>query len=184
MVISGYSYSAIASTDYLSIVVLIVHVLLALGHTLQLIYFKRSSSAWDSIAELLTLSLNSRPPTHVLKNTSAGIDQFDTYKRVTKIRARHEVHADDFTTEDTYKHPEIIFDKIANVTLIEMVCSIPRASTVPVQGHHHAASSSTSSSLFSLHRSYPLQNLSPTRIRKSASDPSLRVMVPDELYGD
>lgn len=194
MFLGGYSYRAEAVTDYLSIVVLMVHVLMALGHTIRLLYFKRTSSAWGSIAERLALSLNSRPATNASRNTSAGINHFDTYKKVAKTRASHESHdvdeLDDFTTEEAPKHPEIMSNESAKHTPIEMdslisntlSVQVPRAWITPVQSNHKA-NSSTSSSTFSLHRSYPPQTMSPRWIRKSISSPSLCVTKHDELYG-
>jgi len=83
--IGGFSYQAKAPTDYLAIVVLSVHIVLAISHSIHQIYSARSSSAWDSLTELLVLMQLSTPATDELRNTGAGIKTMETYGKIIKV---------------------------------------------------------------------------------------------------
>jgi hypothetical protein len=83
--IDGLSYQARSITDYLAIIVLLTHILLALTHTAYLIWTRQSSAAWDSIPEVLALAYNSYP-TPALQNTSAGIRCIETYRKLAIVR--------------------------------------------------------------------------------------------------
>jgi len=85
--INGLSYRAQSVTDYLAITVLLTHMLLAVGHSVYLIWRRKSSAAWDSTAEILVLAHNSRPSNHALRHTSAGIQCLQTYGKIAVIRA-------------------------------------------------------------------------------------------------
>ncbi|KAL6713894.1 hypothetical protein ACLMJK_008388 [Lecanora helva] len=85
--ISGYSYKASVLTDYLSVSIVIIYMLLALCHTIELILRRQVSACWDTITELFALMQNSRPATVALKNTCAGIKELGTYAQVAIIRA-------------------------------------------------------------------------------------------------
>ena len=85
--IGGLSYLASQPTDYLAIIVLLTHVLLAVAHTIFLVLTRESSSCWDSVSELLVLLHNSRPAPAALRNTGAGIRNLDTYGQVAVVRA-------------------------------------------------------------------------------------------------
>ena len=87
VVIQGMSYRAQYVTDYLSIAVLSTYILLALGHTVYIVYRRESSSAWDTITEMLTLAYNSLPRSETLENTSAGIESLDTFSKIATVRA-------------------------------------------------------------------------------------------------
>ncbi|KAK0717844.1 hypothetical protein B0T26DRAFT_647722, partial [Lasiosphaeria miniovina] len=84
--ILGLSYQAQNITDYLAISVLLAHIFLALGHTLYLLWHRKSSVAWDSIPEMLVLAHNSRSSGFALKNTSAGIRSIETFRRIGMVR--------------------------------------------------------------------------------------------------
>ena len=84
--VNGYAYYASTTTDYLATAVAAAYILLALAHTAWALYRRVSSSAWDSITELLVLCQNS-PPSAVLHNTSTGIHRLATYTKMVKLRA-------------------------------------------------------------------------------------------------
>ena len=90
--ITGYSYKAGNITDYLSIAVLFVHIVFALGHIIQLLVTGHSSGCWDTITELLALMHRSQPAPTTLKNTCAGIKELTTYAQVAVIRAIHQTN--------------------------------------------------------------------------------------------
>lgn len=71
--IQGLAYQAQYITDFLATTVLLAYILLALVHTIYLLYMHKSSWAWDSVIEVLTLAYNSCPTSQTLQNTSAGI---------------------------------------------------------------------------------------------------------------
>ena len=85
--ITGYSYQAGTITDYLAIAVLLIHALMAIIHTVNVIITRQSSGCWDSVTELLALALNSRRATTALPNTCAGIRELDTYGKIAVVRA-------------------------------------------------------------------------------------------------
>lgn len=68
----GWLYTASETTTILAITVMLAYCLLVLGHIIYYTIFGVSSSAWDSIAELVALAMNSSP-TKTLQNTCAGI---------------------------------------------------------------------------------------------------------------
>ncbi|KAH8894664.1 hypothetical protein GQ53DRAFT_643452 [Thozetella sp. PMI_491] len=76
---TGYVLSSTGWFDYLCIVVLLTHSVLALAHTLFVVWRGETSGAWDTILELITLAKTSRPPSSpILANTCAGIKSFKT----------------------------------------------------------------------------------------------------------
>ena len=82
----AFCLKATSSTDYLAITIILVHVLLALLHSAYCVSSGVSSSAWDSMSELLTLAQNSRPANQLFRNTSAGIQMGKTYRHKARIR--------------------------------------------------------------------------------------------------
>ena len=105
--ITGYAMLASSFTDYLAIAALLLHALLAVIHTCELLWTRRSSSCWDTVTELLTLAHNSRPSDKALKNTGAGITQLATFSKLARIRA---VHAAGLT--ETPASVELLFDDV------------------------------------------------------------------------
>ncbi|RSM15464.1 hypothetical protein CDV31_004900 [Fusarium ambrosium] len=83
--INGIAYKANSVTDYLAITVLLAHMVLVLGHSVYLVYTRRSSDAWDSVMEMLILAHNSQPTSHALWNTSAGICSLETFKKLAAV---------------------------------------------------------------------------------------------------
>lgn len=73
-------------TDYLSVVVLLLHMIVALAHTLHLLLTRYSSASWDTLEELVVLAQVSRTDTKDLRNTSAGIKRLSTMGLNTRVR--------------------------------------------------------------------------------------------------
>ncbi|KAK3988870.1 heterokaryon incompatibility protein-domain-containing protein [Cladorrhinum sp. PSN332] len=85
MEVKGYAIKPNAWFGYLSMAILLIHALIAIGHLCVLIVapcIKQGvvfGNMWESVPELLALALNLEPPTlrgeHGLENTCAGIDR-------------------------------------------------------------------------------------------------------------
>ena len=88
--LAGYAYEASKPTDYLSIAVLLLYILIAFAHTLRLLVTRRSSVCWDTIEELVLLAKTSdyRTLGTPLKNSSAGISWLPTMALRTRIRSK------------------------------------------------------------------------------------------------
>ena len=95
IIINGFAFLASSITDYLAISALLLHSLLALVHTAELIWTRRHSSCWDTITELLALAQKSLPAAQTLKNTGAGITQIRTFAKTAKVRAITDTNADE-----------------------------------------------------------------------------------------
>lgn len=85
--VTGYAYKASRVTDYLSMVVLLLHIIVALAHTLYTFFTRLSSGSWDTVEELLVLAQVSRTDTTDLRNTGAGIKRFSTMALNARVRA-------------------------------------------------------------------------------------------------
>ncbi|TVY76140.1 hypothetical protein LSUE1_G008647 [Lachnellula suecica] len=105
MRITGYAYQA-SLAQYLAMSVLLGHLVLALGHTIWVIWRRKTSDSWDSISKIIALAQNSSPAFHALNNTSAGIDRAITYSRKAKIRA---TDVPGFYDGD---HVELVFEEV------------------------------------------------------------------------
>jgi hypothetical protein len=164
IVITGYSFKASAITDYLSISLLSLYILLAVTHTTHLVYQAQSSGCWDTLTELMALMHNSHPTRKALHNTSGGINQLKTYSQVAAIRAVEYSHSHGTTTHDV----ELMFpddedndnnnnneasieltdfpdDWSSNASRISTWPLLARESCVPVASSVHARTSSKSS---------------------------------------
>jgi hypothetical protein len=110
LTIQGLSYRAGLSADYLSISVLLGHIILATAHTLWLLWKKKSSGCWDTITELVTLAQNPRPAHTVLENTSTGIKCIGTFAKVATV---HVVRDSDLNEEHPTPppHVELVFSE-------------------------------------------------------------------------
>ncbi|KAL2211236.1 hypothetical protein CC79DRAFT_1392604 [Sarocladium strictum] len=74
--------------DYLAIVILLTHAVIALVHTGLTVYWRDTSGAWDSILEMIVLSQISPPPANgTLDNASGGIRSYKTVKLRSWIEA-------------------------------------------------------------------------------------------------
>jgi hypothetical protein len=103
MKISGFSFQRSLAT-YLSMAVLLAHLLMATANIIYVVYKRRTSNSWGTIAELIALSQNSQQALDVLPNTSGGINSRKTFLQMAKIRVRR-VH--DVPSRD---HVEMIFE--------------------------------------------------------------------------
>jgi hypothetical protein len=92
--VTGYGYQSSTSSDYLSLIVLFSHLLLALMHTVYIMSTRRTSGCWDTISELVALAQQSQPAGSELRNTCAGITRLETFKHNVRIKAsgKHEEH--------------------------------------------------------------------------------------------
>lgn len=102
MQISGYSFQ-ISLAGYLSMSVLLAHILMASAHIYWLIKKRQTSRNWGTISELITLAQNSRPAIHALENTGAGIEHLTTFARIARIRVRQQPEFSDL------EHVELLF---------------------------------------------------------------------------
>ena len=85
----GYVIAAVDWFDYLSIGLLLLHILVAFAHTAYVLFSRQTSEAWDSIPELIALSQASPPPAGgQLASSCAGIRTFGTMGRVAVVEAR------------------------------------------------------------------------------------------------
>jgi hypothetical protein len=102
MQITGFSYR-ISLAGYLSMSVLLAHVLMASIHMSWLLKKRQTSHSWNTISELIALTQNSQPAAHALKNTGAGINLMKTFASIAKIRVRqHPIFLE-------LEHVELIF---------------------------------------------------------------------------
>jgi hypothetical protein len=102
MEISGFSFKR-SLAAYLSMSVLLIHVLMATAHIIYVIRKRRTSSSWGSVAQIIALSQNSPPAFDILTNTSGGIKSRKTFLQMAKIRVRR--------TPDlpNHEHLELLF---------------------------------------------------------------------------
>ncbi|KAH6951456.1 hypothetical protein DER45DRAFT_648343 [Fusarium avenaceum] len=91
MQIHGYAMSVVGWFDYLCIAVLLTHTVIALAHSIWIIWHRRTSDAWENITEMMALGLNSERPDLTgedgLSNTSAGIRTWVPTQQVGWIEA-------------------------------------------------------------------------------------------------
>ncbi|KAL9121068.1 MAG: hypothetical protein Q9187_002373 [Circinaria calcarea] len=105
VIITGYSFLASATTDYLSMAVLFAHALIALASFIWTVWKRNGSGCWDTFTEVLVLAQNSRPAAKTLMNTCAGIGNLTTYSRTAEIRAT----GTDGNGEGKPNHLELVF---------------------------------------------------------------------------
>ncbi|KAI5457074.1 hypothetical protein BGZ63DRAFT_417405 [Mariannaea sp. PMI_226] len=77
---NGYALATRGAFDVFCIIILLLHALIAVVHTIWVVFNSpETSGAWDSILELVVLTLKSPAPTDpILSNTSAGVKSFRT----------------------------------------------------------------------------------------------------------
>ncbi|KAL2846346.1 hypothetical protein BJX68DRAFT_268810 [Aspergillus pseudodeflectus] len=85
MKISGFSMQSSLAT-YLSMSVLLVHMVMATIHIIFLLVKRHTSGSWSTVGELIALAQNSPPAYEALANTGAGIQHSKTYSHVARIR--------------------------------------------------------------------------------------------------
>jgi hypothetical protein len=85
--VTGFGCKASGPSDYLCILILLVHLILASGHTIYVLGFShRTSGCWDTFSELVALAQQSIPAKRVLRNTCAGIERSRVYSKPVRIR--------------------------------------------------------------------------------------------------
>jgi hypothetical protein len=72
----------------MSIAILGVHIVLAVGHMLILLYTRRLSRAWGTIEELVILAYNSATRPAAFKNCSSGVDNPKTLEKKVRVGTR------------------------------------------------------------------------------------------------
>ena len=82
----GMGYKMVSTANYLALVVLFIHVFLALGHSIWAIYTRETSSAWNSVTEIITLALISHAPSQGFQNVAAGIEEYKTLQTPVRVR--------------------------------------------------------------------------------------------------
>lgn len=87
-IFTGYVIAAVDWFDYLSIGLLLLHIVVAFAHTGRVLMLCQTSEAWDSVPELIALSQMSSPPTGgQLASSCAGIRTLGTMGRVAIVEA-------------------------------------------------------------------------------------------------
>jgi hypothetical protein len=115
---------ASSATDWLAIVILIGHILIALGHTIHLILYRKSSASWDTTAEVLALAHNSRSSKKALKNTSAGIRTKVPFSKVAYVKAvssEKSTPAGVMAVMQATDHAELIFVENEDESVIDVL---------------------------------------------------------------
>jgi hypothetical protein len=95
------AYKASTTTDYLALSVVLIHLVIAVGHTILLLKPKESSGCWDTLPELLALAQQSAPSTAALKNTSTGIYRLESFRNSVRV----------LISRDDEEHVDLKFDK-------------------------------------------------------------------------
>lgn len=100
----GWLYSGSGTTTRLAVAIMLCYCILVLGHIIYSAIFGVSSTAWDSVAELVALTMNSSP-TKILQNTCAGIVGRQALKTTVRVMAT------------TPGHLELVFGEIEDPNL-------------------------------------------------------------------
>lgn len=128
-VFQGYAYNTRGVIPKLAICVLLIYCAFALAHILYAGISGISSTCWDSIAEVTALAVNS-PPTKALRNTCAGITEFDIFKLPVRILTMRDEEGDG-------EHLELIFGNVVEKSVEHRVIKANRAyGTMPSMKPH------------------------------------------------
>ena len=100
----GYAYNTHGAIPKLAICILLTYCAFALGHVLYAGISGISSTCWDSIAEVTALAVNSHYAKE-LRNTCAGISEFDIFKLPVRILATRDREGD-------REHLELVFGNL------------------------------------------------------------------------
>lgn len=103
-VFQGYAYNTRGVIPKIAICVLLLYCAFAIGHILYAGISGISSTCWDSIAEVTALAVNS-PPTKALRNTCAGITEFDIFKLPVRVLTMRDDEGDG-------EHLELVFGDV------------------------------------------------------------------------
>ena len=93
----GYGYQWRGSkTVHFAIMVLLVHVAMAVGHLLYVLWKicvlgQGIGSSWDQFTELIALAVNSKSSSR-MQNTCAGIETWATWREVVSVRETYAGH--------------------------------------------------------------------------------------------
>lgn len=101
----GFVMAAVGWFDYFCIVVLLIHALIALGHTFWVVLWSPSTSdVWESLPELLALGLNSEQPHATgaddLVNATTGITTWGPLKQVGWVEAVEDIDTAQTTAKE------------------------------------------------------------------------------------
>ena len=91
--LSGYGYDSSTTAVRLSLAVLLTYICVTVAHLIYTLITGNVATSWDSIAELVTLALNSQRPDS-LENTSVGVDTLETFRQLVNIRVNDENSAE------------------------------------------------------------------------------------------
>lgn len=86
----GLAFNTHSIPVKIALAILLLYSLAALLHLISSNISRLNSSAWDSIAELIALAVNS-PPTEHLRNTCAGISKIHVFRLPVRIVASNEI---------------------------------------------------------------------------------------------
>ena len=103
-VFQGYAYSTHGAIPNLAICLLSIYCAFAIAHIMYAGISGISSTCWDSIAEVTALAVNS-PPTKALRNTCAGITEFDIFKLPVRVLTMRDDEGDG-------EHLELVFGSV------------------------------------------------------------------------
>ena len=81
----GYVYSSAETTVQLALAVIALYTLIVVIYLLYSLATGHAATSWDTISELVMLTLNSKPPSH-LKHVSAGVECLATFREPVQIR--------------------------------------------------------------------------------------------------
>ncbi|KAL8730112.1 MAG: hypothetical protein Q9166_004311 [cf. Caloplaca sp. 2 TL-2023] len=82
----------------------VAHMVIALSHTLWVVFPGTSSGSWDTLTELVAHTQNSRPAYKALHNAASGMRVPATCRRVAKIRATR------YPSSNQADHLDLIFE--------------------------------------------------------------------------
>ncbi|RDW65733.1 uncharacterized protein DSM5745_09472 [Aspergillus mulundensis] len=108
MQISGFSLQASLAT-YLSMTVLLIHMVMAALHTFYIVIQRHTSGSWSTVGELIALAQNSQPALNALPNTGGGIKRSRTYAQVARIRVVSPRSPESTSSSDSEKRIELLF---------------------------------------------------------------------------
>ena len=103
-VFQGYAYNTRGVIPKFAICILLLYCAFAMAHILYAGISGISSTCWDSIAEVTALAVNS-PPTKALRNTCAGITEFDIFKLPVRVLTMRDEEGDG-------EHLELVFGTV------------------------------------------------------------------------